>query len=376
MGKYKLDCRLFNGYKPCSPGRVCEKCANYTPMGRRILVINCDALGDVLRTTAMLGPLKRKYKESQVTWLTDKSAFPLLENNNYIDRILEYSTDNIIPLLMEKFDILMNVDKSRRAAALANAINAKEKLGFGLSDAGSIVPLNKEAEELYELGLSDRKKFKENKKTEQELLCQTMGLEYKRNEYVLNLTDDEKVFAGDYKSKLGIKKGDTVIGFNTGCSNLYPYKKLPFAKQAELIEALLNSVPDARIALLGGREDTENNARLKAQFQDKIISTPTDKGLRKGILFVEACDIVITGDTLGLHMAIALKKDVIVWFGISCENEIDLYNRGVKLTSEISCRPCWKRSCEITPKCNDLVDISKISEAVKSLIKKEEPIKR
>ncbi|GAG18545.1 unnamed protein product, partial [marine sediment metagenome] len=175
-------------------------------MGTRILVINLDALGDVLRTTAMLYPLKRKYETSHITWLTEKSAAPLLENNPYIDRVLTYSNETALLLLTERFDILMNADKSRRSGSLANLIESKEKFGFGITETGAIYPFNKEAAYLYELGLNDRMKFNENQKSEQELLCGAMGLEYKRDEYILNLTADEKDYIKAYKKDSGIKE--------------------------------------------------------------------------------------------------------------------------------------------------------------------------
>jgi len=207
-------------------------------MGTRILIINLDAMGDVLRTTAILGPLKRKYNQSFITWLTDRSAAPVLENNPNIDRVLVYSNENTLSLLTERFDILMNVDKSRRSGTLANLIDAKEKIGFGIAETGVIYPFNEEAQELYELGLNDDKKFRENKMSEQELLCRAMGLEYKRDEYTLNLTAEEKDYRERFKKESGIKDNQVIIGLNTGCSNLYPYKKLPFEKQVLLLKRL------------------------------------------------------------------------------------------------------------------------------------------
>ena len=354
------------------PGRLCVDCDRYSPIGTRILIINLDALGDVMRTTAMLHPLKRKYKVSHVTWLTTGAAMPLLVGNTYIDRLLDYSQDNALALLTERFDMLMNVDKARRSGALANLIDAKEKLGFGITETGAIYPFNKEAEHLYEIGLNDRMKFKDNQKNEQELLCETMNLEYKRDEYILSLTDSEKEFVQNYKRQLGIKDNQVVIGFNTGCSDAFGYKKLDFDKQVLLLKRLYKVFPHSRLLLLGGKEDTDNNNALKKRLQSKVVSTPTDMGLRKGILFIDLCDIVLAGDTLGLHIAVALKKYVVAWFTISCENEIDLYERGEKILANVDCRPCLKKVCDKEPKCNAMVDIDQICEATKTLYSKIE----
>ena len=52
------------------------------------------------------------------------------------------------------------------------------------------------------------------------------------------------------------------------------------------------------------------------------------------------------GDSLGMHLAIGLGKYVVVWFGLSCAEEIDLFGRGEKILSGVSCEPCWKKSCD------------------------------
>jgi hypothetical protein len=56
------DCKNFNGYKPCFPGHNCliDSCKEPQPFGTKILIINLDAMGDVLMTTAQLPDLKTK----------------------------------------------------------------------------------------------------------------------------------------------------------------------------------------------------------------------------------------------------------------------------------------------------------------------------
>ena len=55
--------------------------------------------------------------------------------------------------------------------------------------------------------------------------------------------------------------------------------------------------------------------------------------------------VVVTSDTLGMHLAIALKKKIVALFGPTCPQEIDLYDRGVKLFTSAPCAPCYKQTC-------------------------------
>ncbi|MFQ5772313.1 MAG: glycosyltransferase family 9 protein, partial [bacterium] len=102
--------------------------------------------------------------------------------------------------------------------------------------------------------------------------------------------------------------------------------------------------------------------------------TPTTLGLRKGICFVNLCDVVITGDTLAMHLGIALKKYVIAWFGLTCPQEIDLYGRGIKIIRDLPCAPCWKQECDRPhgPICVTEFDLDEIIQAVKNSYDKKD----
>jgi heptosyltransferase-2 len=195
-------------------------------------------------------------------------------------------------------------------------------------------------------------------------------LEYKRDEYVLVLTDEERKFSEEYKRRVGIKEGELVVGFNTGCSPLYPNKKMTIEQHVELIKRL-SKYDDIKLVLLGGPEDTERNEEIfKRSIQidgvaGKLINTPTTEGIRRGICYENICDVVITGDSYGMHLAIALKKFTIAWFGLSSWTEIDLYDRGVKLIPEgLECAPCWKKVCPYNLECIQMIDLDRIEKIV------------
>ena len=361
MPKEIPDCKRFTGYKPCFPDHNCweDGCKDNIPTGIKILIINLDAMGDVLMTTAQLPSIKRKFPKSTVYWVTLKNAAPLLYNNSLIDHIYIWDTASTIILQQIKFDYLMNVDKSQVSCALLNTLNGKNKLGFGLNENGKIIPVNERAYYNYNLGMDDHLKFKLNKKTGQEYLAETFELDYKRDEYILQLTEEEEKFVQAYKKKKNLSHRDKIIGFNTGCSELYPNKKMTIEQHIYLIKKLLKK--KYKIVLLGGPEDTDRNKEIYSHFKEKIISTPIKEGLRRGICYENIPDIVVTGDSLGMHIAIGLKKFVIAWFGVSCWTEIDLYDRGVKLFQEdLFCSPCWKKSCPYNLECINMIDLDRI----------------
>ncbi len=356
------NCKRFTGYKPCYPDHNCwvDGCKDQQKFGTKILIVNLDAMGDVLMTTAQLPGIRRKFPESTIYWVTLKIAVPLLQNNQYIHKIFSYDAESIAILNEMEFDYVMNVDKSQRSATLLSSVKAKNKMGFGINTNGQIVPVNESAYYNYNLGMDDHFKFKVNKRTGQDYLAETFELDFQNDEYTFNFTDEELKFIADYKKSVGIADNDLVVGFNTGCSNLYPNKKMTIEQHVYLIEKLLEK-KKYKIVLLGGPEDTERNNQIYSHFEGRIINTPTNLGVRRGACFESLPNVVITGDSFGMHLAIALKKFIIVWFGVSCWTEIELYNRGIKLFQEdLFCSPCWKKSCPYDLECRKMIDLDKI----------------
>jgi len=363
MPKEIPSCKRFTGYKPCYPDHNCwtDGCKDNIAIGTKILIINFDAMGDVLMTTAQLPSLKRKYPESTIHWITLNNAAPLVANNPFIDQVFVYNPESLSIISQIEYELVLNVDKSQRSCALLNSIYAKKKLGFGLNKDGKIIPVNEGAHYNYNLGMDDNLKFKVNKRTGQDYLAETFEVDYKRDEYIFNFSDDEFKFIEEYKKEVGISEKDFVVGFNTGCSPLYPNKKMTIEQHVNLIEKLLSFKKGFKIILLGGPEDTERNQEIYSRFQGKIVNTPTNLGVRSGACFESLADVIVTGDSFGMHLAIALKKYVIAWFGVSCWTEIDLYDRGVKLYQEdLFCSPCWKKVCPYDLECIKMIDLDRI----------------
>jgi ADP-heptose:LPS heptosyltransferase len=364
-------CKNYSGYKPCKPYYNCleEGCAEENAkIGTKILIISLDALGNVLDNTPILHAIKRKFPESTIYWLTLPNAEKILFYNHLIDKVYTWTDENRMILKNIKFDYVMNADKSVYACAFANEVNAKKKLGFILNEDGKIIPANEGAMYSYILGIDDQKKFRDNTRSGVDIIHEVFELEYKYDPYVFNFSEEEKDFINNYKKEIKYNSKYIYVGFNTGCSELFPNKKMTIEQHIKIIKDILKN-KKLKIVLLGGKEDTERNKKIYNSFKKEqrknIINTPSTLGLRRGACFMSIPDIVISGDSFGMHLAIALQKYIIVWFGLSCWAEIELYGRGEKLyPKDLECSPCWKRVCPYNLECIEMIDLKKIVELV------------
>lgn len=330
-----------------------------------ILIVHLGALGAVVRSTANLRAIKRKYPGSMITWVTDAPAHHLLKGHPAVDRVLTTSESDLLQLSALEFEIAFVVDKSLKAVGVLNRTTVDQVYGFKAHPrTGAIVPATAAAEELWSLGLDNHKKFFVNQKPETQLMIEALELgAFRRDEYWLPLTAKEERTKSERRKKWrGEHQG--IIGLNTGCSSVIEYKKLTVETHRELILKIKSELPQMQIVLLGGPEDTVRNQRISYGLD--VINSDTESGLRDGLVNVAACDIVVTGDSLGMHMAISQSKQVVAWFGPTCEQEIDLYDRGLKVLSKSACRPCWKRTCEKSIMCYDQVSLKELMDAIKS----------
>jgi len=328
------------------------------------------ALGAVLRSTALLKALKKKHPFSRLVWVTESPAQNLLLENPLIDEVLLASEVALHPLTSLTYSHAYSIDKSLKAHRLVQEFNTDKILGFRCDPiSGGVLPASESARELWEIGLSDEKKFFKNSKTETQLIHEALELgPFLREEYLLRLSPTEQMVGQDRRRKWKDNRDQILIGMNVGCSSTIPYKKLSEDAQRKFIDRVKELWGSrVQIVLLGGREDLDLANRI-AKERDVILS-PMNLGLRDGISSLFACDIVVTGDSLGLHLGVALNKWVVAWFGPTCAHEIDLYDRGVKILSQVPCSPCWKRVCDRSIMCYDQVPLSDLIDGVEKGVK-------
>lgn len=358
------DCRFFLGDRPCRWGGVCEGCRHYTPFGTRVLVIKLAAAGDVLRTTSILPPLRREHPVSHVTWVTDPSAVPLVRSNPYIDRVLPFGFETSLVLGEQEFDLLICLDKEERACALASSIEAKRKLGFALSRDGTVVPLNEGARYDYELGLSNEMKFHGNALTYPEIFCRTAELQYAGDPYELSLPGSSIRHAEEFLSRLELS--EPLVGLNVGSGDVFANKSWTIEGFAALARMIASETEGSALVLGGPADRPRAEAVLELAGGAAI-----DGGLHEILDFaavVARLDALVTGDTLAMHLAIALGVPSVVLFGPSAPQEIELYGGGRKLVTPLDCAPCYRRSCDLSPSCMDAIAVEDVFDALRETL--------
>jgi ADP-heptose:LPS heptosyltransferase len=357
------DCRHYLGDRPCRFKARC-RCPQYDSVGTRILIIKTGALGDVVRTACLLPSLKRTYPQSRVTWVTKPNGVRILKGHPLVDRLIPFDSEGILIASRQCFDLVLSLDKEAGPAALCHAVQCPDKRGIGLSPWGTVVPCNSACEDYFELGLDDHLKFKCNRKSYPELIHAALELDYHREPYRLYFDSASGQRARQMFS-LWRMDDRPVVGLNTGSGSVFAHKVPKPSRWVDLARTLLGR--KYTVVLTGGPEEAEMNEWIAEQVGPDIHNTGSDNNEPQFTAIIDQCDVLITGDTLALHVAISRDVPVVALFGPTCEQEIDLFGLGRKIVSADSCGPCYKRHCDRKPSCMDAISLEEIVAGVDSI---------
>ncbi len=340
-------------------------------MENRILIIKLGALGDVLRTTPILPILRNVYPAAHITWVTEPEALALLRSNPAINRLLPLDFRAWAVLSAEEFALMLSLDKDAAGAALATVVKAKIKRGFGWGPQGAVCALDEKADYAYRLGIDNELKFRTNQKTYQQITAEMCDLTYNGEEYQWELTPDDVQYAKWWAKGTGLDRRHPTIGLNTGWGEKFAGKGWSEENWSAFIEVLQGY--DANIVLLGGPRETELNSGLFRRHRGRgsLHNSGTNNSTGQFGGIVDLCDLVVSGDTFGMHVAIARKKKLVVLFGSTCPQEIDLYGRGIKVYStDLPCSPCYKKECDqpVKEECLKRISVEKVAASVQELL--------
>jgi ADP-heptose:LPS heptosyltransferase len=353
-----IDCRHFTGAAPCRfhklDARACSDCAAYEAVVERILIVKLAAAGDVLRTTCVLPALRAAWPGSQITWVTERSALPLLEGNPLIDRVLprDAATER---LMVEQFDLVLGLDNDPDGGALASLARSRERRGYVLDERGRVVPVNDGARPWWQMGLDDGLK-RANRRTHSDLLHEVCGVPPTGAPPQFVIPASTRRAIRDRFTPL-LALFDRVILLNTGGGGRWPQKRWTQEHYLEFARKVRREEPGTAVVIAGGPDEAAANARLLTalSLDPGIIDGGCDKTIKEFAAMIERADLVVTADSLALHIATALSRPAVVFVGPTSPWELDLYGRGEVVSAEVPCLACYRRECDQPVTCMDLL---------------------
>lgn len=188
--------------------------------------------------------------------------------------------------------------------------------------------------------------------------------------YIFELTHrvDDYVYT-KMVSPLKRARTNGIVGIYFGSG--HPSKKMPFTEYASLIESIFYNLFASAVVLFGHEENKLRSQAIirsvKSYYVLDLVGVEGFYDVQHLAHAFNNCDIIISEDNFGLHLAIALQKPCIGIFGSTLSSDVESYDFLYKIDPIFtgSCRPCNNSECPVEDvTCWASIDVDHILKAV------------
>ncbi|BDU51122.1 glycosyltransferase family 9 protein [Haliovirga abyssi] len=336
----------------------------YLEHPKNIVVIRLDHIGDMVLTTSFFKNLKKNYPESKITVICRELTIPILKRCEYIDEMIPINTlwgnrgekiewKKLFRILKEnykKYDLGFELHTSPFNIILLRILS-KNSIGYKYRGLGFLLT----------------KGFWNNEKkihiTEKNLnLLENIGGKIFDRSLELKIS----------KSKIIKDKQDEKwIGLQiiSGREN----KNWELDKWNKLILKILKSSKNVKIYLLGSKLDKEKIENLV--INERVINVAGNFKLDEIIDFINELDLLISVDTMAVHIANALNKKLIALYGPTNGNIWGPFHKNSVIIQGkynncygLELSKCKYKETNSCGKCMDNITVEEVYKKVEELI--------
>ena len=318
------------------------------------IVIRCpNWLGDAVMATPVFPEVKKLFPNAHCIALASDPIAELLQGVPGIDEFLTFSREK------EK----KRAEEQRMAAVLKHR---SSDLGILLTRSFSSAWMMWRAQIPHRIGYNDhfRRFLLTNplplpKKEQHDVfsyldLLTPFGEVEKNPELHLCVTESEKKNARTLLESYGVSAGQKLLLINPGAA----YGSAKCWPKASFC-AVINALPKEVAAIcIGNTKDSSNG------LPEKIIDLTQKTSLRSLIALISISDAILTNDSGPMHIAAALKKNLVALFGSTNPKRTGPWNTGKVLYKDVECSPCYKRECPIDFRCMTRITPKEVLEAL------------
>ena len=336
---------------------------------RDILVIRTAYMGDVVMTLPMLKPLKERYPDARISFLTATAAVDVLKNNPFLDEIITFdpswfypgSRDRLIAFIRRMrertFDLVIEARGDiREILCLAYPLRARYRVGFGFGGGSflltHVVPYTGVRHKLeYHLDIA---RF---------LGCPVEGVTWG-----VYLTDEEKNGVQELLDANGIRK--PFIAVHPGAR--HELRRWYTDRYARLYDHVVQEL-GFPVVILGSPGEKELADAIIKQMVTKPYSLVGKATLRQLAGVLSASTLFICNNSGPMHIAASLKVPTIVLHGPSKTYWDAPYGNPQRIVEkEFPCRrTCDENTCrnQRYHACMKDIEVKDVQDAVAALLR-------
>ncbi|MBI4826810.1 MAG: lipopolysaccharide heptosyltransferase II [Nitrospirae bacterium] len=312
----------------------------------KILIIKPSSLGDIIHALPFLKAVKDTYPESQVDWVVSKNLKGLLEGNPLINELIVFDKDSMkalknLPktiieirkfkriLNTKYYEIIADLQGLLRSGLITHFTPGALKIGFADGREGSSLFYGKKVSAQNAVHAVDKNL----------LIAKAIGASVKKIDFPLYVNSS----ARDKITELLKDSSEYVL---IAPSARWMSKRWPPEYFASLISKI--NMP---VVITGSLSDMAIVQEIKDESPGKIIDLCGKTDLKELIALIDGARAVVSNDSGPMHIAAALNKPVIAFFGPTDYEKTGPYgwqnNKDLNvLRASAKCSPCFKRRCK------------------------------
>jgi len=377
-----------------------------------ILIVNPFGIGDCLFATPLVHTLKDAFPKSKLGFLCNKRTAPLLRNNPFINEIFIYERDDFKRLLSvsklewlkgfssfirqikkARFDLAIDLSLSSNFSFFLWLAGIKKRVGYNYKNRG------------FYLTKSVKLSGYENKHVVEyyNSLLELIAIKPKYQDLELYLSDQDKQCAEnifkehhiDGSTSLTINPernrridhSTPVIALSAGGGASWgieaEIKRWPKEKFALLVNKIIEKYK-VTVIIVGDLKERDLLLNIETGHQNKVINLAGKTTLAQSAAIINRADLFIGNDGGLLHVAVALKRKTISFFGPVDPRVYGPYPpdeaRHIVLRKTLECSPCYHKfrlnPCPRNRECLEKIDVDEVMEKLDILLLKNREINK
>lgn len=312
---------------------------------KRILIVNVNWRGDVLFSTPFIRAIREKYPDSFIASLVVPRCGPVLENNPHLDEIIIFDDRgrhkgllgrlNLIRLLRSKhFDTAFLLHRSLTRTLICWLAAIPERVGYytrkrALFLTKKIMPANERLHKVeYFLNIA----------------C-AFDIVTGNKDYEFHPSLEDRDYINKLFEDYGLRENDFLVVINPGGN--WDLKRWPEENFARLCDRLIEKYK-AKIIITGSERDFGLAEDITKQMKGQTIIFCGKTSLGELAALMAKVDLVISGDSGPMHIAVSQGTKTIALFGPTSQKVTGPFGRGdyTVIQKDVGCdTPCYQLDC-------------------------------
>jgi len=324
----------------------------------KVLIFNPFGIGDVLFTTPLIRNLKDSLKPVSITYICSRRTYPLLKNNIFLDKVFVFEKDEWRNLASEskvkfwknffsflgsikknKFDVIFDLSMNSKYGFFFKIAGIKKRIGFNYRNRGRFLTDKIDLPRGY---------FDKHVARYCLELLGFLGLPAKEYPFDLFLPEVDSSTKDNFCKEHNFHSDTLLIVVCPGSGDSWRdtayFKRWPKENFLDLCLRLSHK-PSTKILLLGSEAEKPICDYIEENMKKKPLNLCGKITLDKFCQIISFCDLVITNDGGPFHIAQALKKKAVVFYGPVDEKVYGVYPDSsicAVFTGKVDCRPCYE----------------------------------